>query len=221
MGNRKGETDRYTNTAKQLSSSLLNPVMSWCQALIFSDGGSSKVVAISWWLMAVHTFIVQSGQACSFGVIVSGFGGHMRTYFVSVFEDSLYLAFTVYSGIISQLLVSSWKHLLPSRLFHQKTLLCLCIQRQTTPKKCNIKLSTAYFVCLTLIWGILYQPQRDTSRGQVVQPCSGKDSLSRVPRPVSRQLLKSYREETPQTLGNLCQCFDIHRVKKCFPNSQV
>ena len=132
MGNRKGETDRYTNTAKQLSSSLLNPVMSWCQALIFSDGGSSKVVAISWWLMAVHTFIVQSGQACSFGVIVSGFGGHMRTYFVSVFEDSLYLAFTVYSGIISQLLVSSWKHLPQRILFASHWFEASCISLRET-----------------------------------------------------------------------------------------
>lgn len=41
------ETDWCTNTAKQSGLPLLNPVVSWCQVLIFNSGGSSEVVLIS------------------------------------------------------------------------------------------------------------------------------------------------------------------------------
>lgn len=37
-------TDRYTNTAKQRDSPLLDQAMSWCQLLIFSDDRSSEIV---------------------------------------------------------------------------------------------------------------------------------------------------------------------------------
>ena len=44
--------------------------------------------------------------------------------------------------------------------------------------------------------------------------CS-RATQSRVPRPTSRQLLETSREETPQPLGNLCQCSITCTVQKC------
>lgn len=39
-----GQTDRYTDTAKQSGSPLLDPGLSWCwRVLILGNGGSSKV----------------------------------------------------------------------------------------------------------------------------------------------------------------------------------
>lgn len=41
---RDGQTDRYTDTAKQSGSPLLDPGLSWCwRVLILGNGGSSKV----------------------------------------------------------------------------------------------------------------------------------------------------------------------------------
>lgn len=37
-------TDRYTNTAKQRDSPLLDQATSWCQLLIFSNDRSSEIV---------------------------------------------------------------------------------------------------------------------------------------------------------------------------------
>lgn len=40
------ETDRYTNTAEQRGSPHLDPAMSWCQLLIFSNDGSFRYCVV-------------------------------------------------------------------------------------------------------------------------------------------------------------------------------
>jgi len=40
----------------------------------------------------------------------------------------------------------------------------------------------------------------------LAHPCSIRNTQSRGPRPMARQLLSIPKEETPQPLGNLCRC---------------
>ena len=47
--------------------------------------------------------------------------------------------------------------------------------------------------------------------------CSSRDTQSRVPRPMSKWLLETYKEKTSQPLGSLCQCSVTYAVQKCFP----
>ena len=41
------QTDRYINKAKQGSSRLLDPAMSWCEVLIFSSDDSPDIVSFN------------------------------------------------------------------------------------------------------------------------------------------------------------------------------
>lgn len=51
--------------------------------------------------------------------------------------------------------------------------------------------------------------------GQFVQPsCSSRTSQQCLPRTKSRRLLNISMEDSATALGNLCQCSDIHPVKK-------
>lgn len=52
-----------------------------------------------------------------------------------------------------------------------------------------------------------------------LKPCSSRETQSRVPRSMPRQFLKISKEETPQPLGNLHQCWHPHR-KNVFPDYQ-
>lgn len=49
--------------------------------------------------------------------------------------------------------------------------------------------------------------------------CPSKDTQSRVPRAMSRQLSEISKKEIPQFLGTMCQCSVICTVK-CFPMFQ-
>lgn len=52
---------------------------------------------------------------------------------------------------------------------------------------------------------------------RVQPPCSNRGTESRLPRTMSRSLLKISKEgDFTTSLGNLCQCFITHTVWKCF-----
>jgi len=53
-----------------------------------------------------------------------------------------------------------------------------------------------------------------TSGSTQTIPCPSRDTHCRVPRTTFRQLLKSFKEETPQSVGSLCQCSAILTEKK-------
>jgi len=122
--------------------------MSWCKVLIFGSGGSPKVVVVSRLLTTtVLTLIVQSGQACSFGVTVSGFGDLCRNSFVPGRANlNQQVRGQRDTPACIHLQRIQWCHLpvslikletfVPRQVFRQETLLGPSIRRQTTPKKC-------------------------------------------------------------------------------------
>jgi len=56
----------------------------------------------------------------------------------------------------------------------------------------------------------------ETTGSMWPNPCSSRDTQSRVPGAVSRWLLEISKEETPQHLGSLCHCSVTHTAEKCF-----
>lgn len=68
------------------------------------------------------------------------------------------------------------------------------------------------------MWWLIWEGASGSTKSS---PCSSGDTQSRVPKPASRHLTEISKEETPQPLNSLYQCFISWTAQKLLPGNYM